>query len=498
MSLLDAVWRSAPVAATALDDGTRAVSYAELQRLVAQEQGWLRAQGVRRCALLADNGIAWAIADLALLAGGLVNVPLPGYFTAAQCEHVLRDAGIDAVLTDQPQRLQAHGCEPRAVSAASGLTLLARHAPGAQALPAHTIKVTYTSGSTADPKGVCLSGEVLERVSASLRDTLRRLELTRHFCVLPLATLLENIAGLYVPLLLGIESRLLPLAITGMSYGKLDAAALLRAISGAQPTHLLLVPELLRVLVHAAQVGVGQQAWRPPATLKFIAVGGASVSASLLEAARGLGLPVFEGYGLSECASVVCLNLPWADRPGSVGKPLPHARVRIDAQGELHVEGPAMAGYLGMPRASDAIATGDLGHIDADGFVHVRGRAKNMFITSMGRNVAPEWVERELLREPVLAHAMACGEARPFVVALLNPSAPAVTPAELQRAVASANQRLPDYAQVRAWTLFPEAPTLASGLATANGRLKRAVILARHGQCLEALYAVENVIGECD
>jgi long-chain acyl-CoA synthetase len=489
MSLLDAVWRSASSAAIALTDGASRLSYRELQQLVAQECSWLQVQGVRRCALFADNGIAWAIADLALLEGALVNVPLPGYFTAAQCEHVLSDAGVDAVLTDQPQRLQAHGFEPRAVSGASGLTLLSRHVAGVQPLPPHTIKVTYTSGSTADPKGVCLSAAVLERVSMSLRDTLQRLELARHFCVLPLATLLENIAGLYVPLLLGIESQLLPQATTGMSYGKLNAAALLRAIGAAQPTHLLLVPELLRLLVHAAQQG-----WQPPGSLKYIAVGGASVSASLLQDARALDLPVYEGYGLSECASVVCLNLPWADRPGSVGRPLPHARVRLAADGELHVGGPAMAGYLGLPLADEEIATGDLGHIDADGFVHVRGRAKNLFITSMGRNVAPEWVERELLREPAIAQAMAFGEAKPFVVALLNPSAPTVTHTELQRAVASANQRLPDYAQVRRWAVFPEAPTLASGLATANGRLKRAVILERHGAQLEALYSLENDI----
>src|ERR1043165_8721184 len=134
MSLLEQIWRSAPGTAIALTDGTRRASYRELQALIEHERRWLQGLGVQRCALLADNGIPWAVADLALLDGGLVNVPLPGYFTAAQCEHVLHDAGIDSVLTDQSQRLQAHGFAPRAVSAVSGLTLLSRRAVTAQPL----------------------------------------------------------------------------------------------------------------------------------------------------------------------------------------------------------------------------------------------------------------------------------------------------------------------------------------------------------------------------
>ena len=484
MNFTATLWRHAPMAAMAIDDGATRLTFAQLQRRVAAEWRWLDANGVRRCALLADNGSRWAIADLALLAGDLVNVPLPAYFTDAQLQHLLTDAGVDSVLTDDPTRMQALGCQVQGVSEHSGLTLLSRPVASVPALPANTVKVTYTSGSTADPKGVCLSGEVLAQVSSSLRDTLQNLGLARHFCVLPLATLLENIAGLYVPLLLGIETRIASLATTGMSYGKLDAAALLSSLSAAEPTHFLLVPELLRLLVNAAQRG-----WQPPRTLRFIAVGGASVSISLLEQAQALGLPVFEGYGLSETASVVCLNLPSAHRAGSVGKPLPHARVRVDEQGQLHVAGPVMSGYLGSPVASEEIATGDLGRIDADGFVYVHGRAKNLLITSMGRNVAPEWVERELLRESVIGQAMAFGEARPFIVALLNPSTPGLTHEELGRAVASANQRLPDYAQVRRWALFPEAPTFQAGLATANGRLRRAAIIERHGACFEALYS---------
>jgi long-chain acyl-CoA synthetase len=202
-------------------------------------------------------------------------------------------------------------------------------------------------------------------------------------------------------------------------------------------------------------------------------------------------LPVFQGYGLSECASVVCLNTPSHNRFGSVGRPLPHARVRINAAGEICVSGVTMTGYLGEEAAyCEEIATGDLGEIDADGYVYVRGRAKNMFITSMGRNVTPEWVEREITCEAVIAHAMVSGEARPHPVALISTTAP-VSRQVIDQAIERANARLPDYARVGSWAFFPEAPSVNSGLLTSNGRLRRDAIVARYGALLDSLYEHE-------
>jgi long-subunit acyl-CoA synthetase (AMP-forming) len=137
------------------------------------------------------------------------------------------------------------------------------------------------------------------------------------------------------------------------------------------------------------------------------------------------------------------------------------------------------------------IRTGDLGEIDADGFVYVRGRAKNMFITSMGRNVTPEWVEGELTAEPIILQAMVIGEARPHPVALLT-AADNVCFSRLADAVARANARLPDYARIRQWGVFPEAPSIRNGLMTANGRLRRAEIVARYGALLDSLYVYED------
>lgn len=486
--MLDTLSGFAP-GAPALVDDRGALSAAQLQSVVADEQRWLGGSGIGRCALLADNGRAWAISDLALLRNGMVNVPLPHHFSDAQLGHALQSAGVDAVLSDAPQRVLALGLgfDVRAASPHTGLALLIR--PGLDAaahpLPAGTVKITYTSGSTAEPRGVCLTRAALAAVARSVAQVAAGLGVRRHLAVLPLATLLENVAGLYAAWLAGASCHL-PAATAGaIAHNSLAPPLLLAELSRSRPQSVILVPELLRILVSGAEAG-----WRPPAEARFYAVGGARVSPELLARAAAAGLPVFEGYGLSECASVVCLNTPAALRPGSVGRPLPHARVRVDANGEIRVGGATMAGYVGAPATSApaVIATGDLGEIDADGFVHVRGRIKNMFINSLGRNLSPEWIESELMQEDAIAQAIACGEAQPRVVALLVPTRADLPAATIAAAVARANSRLPAYARVSRYHVLAERPSLVNGLLTGNGRPRRQRIIERHAGIIEQLF----------
>jgi long-chain acyl-CoA synthetase len=322
----------------------------------------------------------------------------------------------------------------------------------------------------------------LSCVTRSMVNVTAPMGIGRHLCLMPLPTLLENLAGVYSPLRAGASCIVPTSEDTGMSYGSLDPQRLLKTISLYQPESLVLVPELLRLLVRAAQNG-----FPLPRSLKFVAVGGAPVACSLLEEAAELRLPVFEGYGLSECASVVCLNTHQATRQGSVGRPMPHVQVRTDELGQLRVKGAVMSCYLGdaVPFGSSEIATGDLAEIDEDGYVYIRGRLKNLFITSFGRNVSPEWVERELAHEPAIRHALACGEGRPQVRALLCPAAPDLDQSAIAKAVERANQRLPNYARVGRFVRMPETPTLSNGLLTANGRLRRDRILERFGALLD-------------
>jgi len=144
---------------------------------------------------------------------------------------------------------------------------------------------------------------------------------------------------------------------------------------------------------------------RAPESLRFVAVGGAPAPEALVEAAWALGIPVFEGYGLSECCSVVALNRPGARKNGSVGRALPGLKMSIDQQ-EIIVEGPSvMDGYLGGTDAGRVWRTGDLGAIDADGYLTVHGRKDNLLVTAAGRNVSPEWIETLLLSDRASASA---------------------------------------------------------------------------------------------
>jgi len=227
----------------------------------------------------------------------------------------------------------------------------------------------------------------------------------------------------------------------------LDVATLLDCIEQHQPDSLILVPEILKALVVATECG-----WRPPSSLHFVAVGGGKVATELLRRARFAGLPAFEGYGLSECASVVTLNVPDANHSGSVGRPLPHVRVDIE-DGEIVVTGSAFLGYVGQPDTweSGPVHTGDIDHIDDEGFVYVDGRAKSQLITSYGRNVSPEWVESELTATPILQQAVVFGDARPFCVALVHAREASTTDGEIDALIRSTNQRLPDYARIVEW-----------------------------------------------
>jgi long-subunit acyl-CoA synthetase (AMP-forming) len=260
---------------------------------------------------------------------------------------------------------------------------------------------------------------------------------------------------------------------------------MITALTEWQASTAIMVPQMLQAMVAAGQAGVPM-----PSTLRYLAVGGARVSQQLLENAMTLGLPAYEGYGLSECASVVAVNRPGESRTGSVGKPLPHAQVEISGDGEILVHGSCWCGYLGdqaLPQAGVPFATGDLGYLDADGYLFITGRKKNIFITSFGRNVAPEWVEGELLSQAGIAQAAIFGESRPFNSAVIVPHK-GMTSAAIQAALNKANRRLPDYAQVRAWIPANEPFTPANGMSTPNGRLKRTEILRRHASQIDALY----------
>lgn len=431
---------------------TAAELLAEVERLAQALCGDSSPVGV-----LLDNGPAWVVADLALIAADRPHVPIPPFFTPTQRDHALADAGAGLLVTP--------GGPADQVCVQSHLRLT-RTDLAPRALHPGTAKITYTSGSTGAPKGVCLSQDQMEAVATSLVAVLGRDRAGLHLPVLPLAILLENVAGLYTTLLAGGRYHAVGLAETGMGEAfRPDFPRLLETIAGTGATTLILVPELLRGLIAA------QSALRLGHGLKLIAVGGARVSPALLAAAAATGLPVVEGYGLSECASVVALNSPDKARSGTVGHPLPHLRVDLAEDGEIVVSPRPFLGYVGGEPAPSILRTGDIGGFDADGYLRIEGRKANTLITAFGRNIAPEWIESELLAEPQILQAMVLGEAEASLSALIVP-APGAEPIQIEAAIARANARLPDYAHVADWRLVPPFDP-AAGQVTANGRPRR-------------------------
>jgi long-subunit acyl-CoA synthetase (AMP-forming) len=454
----------------AIEDGGGApVTWGALPAAIARMRESLRGLGAHAVGVMAENGIPQALLDLAALAEGILLVPLPPFFSDVQVRWTARSAELELILTDDPGRV-AEAFWGRAPVAGSfhGLTAF-RVGPR---VPRSTTcaRITFTSGSTGEPRGVKLEARTLLTVARSLADATEMSPRDRHVGLLPHAVLLENIGGLYRCMVAGATCVVPPLHTIGMrgSVGT-DGPALAAALARLEATTGILVPGMLESLVAALEAAPTGRLPRA----RFFGVGGARVPVTLLERAREVGLPAFEGYGLSEATSVVTLNRPGAERCGTAGRPLPHVDVRIDEDGEVLVRGALFSGYVGggdLPSADGWWRTGDLGHLDADGFLHIRGRRRNVFITSFGRNVSPEWVEAALTDGTSITRAVVFGEGRPAPVALLvHRSSRARAEADLRRVLPT----LPDYARPDHWVLTDEPLTVASGLLTPNGRPRR-------------------------
>jgi len=469
---LDCLSQAGPASQIVLESASARMSRSDLLSAIQRMAEKLQTSGVGTMALHSDNGAAWIISDLACQLAGVRIVPVPLFFSASQIRHAISSSGCDALLTDRKAIISDAGFECAAVvnaSCADSTTLYALTPNPDVLLPPGTQKITFTSGTTGTPKGVCLSSNH-QFSPASALATVTKLHKPRHLCVLPLSTLLENLAGVYAPLQVGGTVVAPPLDTLGMHGSSgLDIQKLLRSIEQYQPNSLILVPEILNGWVIAAENG-----WQPPASLQFVAVGGARLAPALLRRARNLGIPAFEGYGLSECASVVSLNVPGAERSGTVGRPLPHLKVSL-RDGELIVRGNSFLGYANQPDSwhPESVTTGDLGHMDAEGFIHIDGRAKAQLVTSFGRNVAPEWVESELLAGPLLEYAVVIGDARPYCVALLRPREPSTTDQCISAWIDQVNESLPDYARVREWRRLPKVVEDRPDIPSSSGLPRR-------------------------
>jgi long-chain acyl-CoA synthetase len=446
------------------------LSYKKIQQKVAYfSEKISKTSTAKVFGLVGNNSLDWILADLATAQAGVSAVPIPGFFTQDQVAHLCLAAGINAVLFKQKHFPVS--------SFYSELTAFEKSTSIHSEVPNNTQKITFTSGSTGLPKAVCLSWAQQMSTAQALADVLANIPIKVHLNVLPLPVLLENIAGVYAPLLMGSKVVCLPLAQVGFTgSNQFDVQRCIATIIQYQVNSIIFLPQMLQnLLCYVEKNPFILNALR---CLKFIAVGGAMVSKALLKKAEKLGLPVYQGYGLSECASVVSLNTPNYNLLGSVGRVLPGLNIRINESGEILVSGRGHQGIVKKPSISQCAAdawlhTGDLGHFgegEQSPFLFITGRKKNVLITSFGRNISPEWPEQLLMESGLFVQVVVLGDAQPHLRAILVPHDSKVPHEALQAVFQKVNQELPDYAKIVFWKIFLEGFTFENALATNNGR----------------------------
>jgi long-chain acyl-CoA synthetase len=250
---------------------------------------------------------------------------------------------------------------------------------------------------------------------------------------------------------------------------------------------------------------------------EIASMGSAPIPAELIEWFGKLGIPISEAYGLSEATGMVAWD-PFEMRAGRVGRPVPGVDVRLDVDGEILVRGGnVFPGYLHDPEQTAAVVdadgwlrTGDIGTFDADGYLSIVDRKKDIIITAGGKNVSPANIEALLRACPLVDQACVLGDGRPYLVALVVPDVVAATAfgrehgvtvdaaaqvaadpvlrAELDRAVAAVNERLSRPEQVKRILVLPDEWTPGSGLLTPTFKIRRAEIARRYRDEVAALY----------
>ncbi len=532
-----------------------------------------------RVAVSLPNGVDWICFDQAALSLGLVTVPLYTTDSPGNLAHILTDSNTRLVLLDselQWDGLRTHvgglpdlrrvlcrqiggtGGDPRLRALPDWLSTLTAVADTASWTdhpqePDALATLIYTSGTTGMPKGVMLShGNLLGNADAVIRR-IPPLQTDVFLSFLPLAHAFERTVGYYLPMMIGCS----------VAYAR-SIEQLREDLLQVRPTVLLSVPRVYDKIYLAIQEKLGATGMKrrlfeatvrlglrrleaaqgrgsPPGPLdrlrwaaldhlvarkvrgrlggrlRVAVSGGAPLSPTVGQFFAGLGLPLTEGYGLTEAAPTVTGIPPAGFRPGWVGPPLPGVEVRLGPRDELLVRGPNVgAGYWRQPEATAQaidtdgwLHTGDIGEIAVDGQIGIRGRLKEIIVTSTGENIPPTDMESALTMDPLFDQAMVIGEGRQFLAAILvlgegpwqrlatdlglDPHDPAslMDSRTLVAARARVDARLagfPGYAQVRAVHLTREPWTIGNGLITPTMKLKRPEVMDRFATTIDAMY----------
>jgi long-chain acyl-CoA synthetase len=526
-----------------IDGAWRDVSAREIGAYAARWQAFLHAEGLRRgdrVALCLKNGIHWVAADQAALGLGMVVVPLYADDNPENIAWCLENSGARVLIAESNRMASAVARSdgsggPRVVllapdpgSADQAVeAVLPKQAGEFEAVPLEDdalATICYTSGTVGRPKGVMLThGNILANVSACDRLHLARSD-DIFFSLLPLSHMFERTGGYYLPLSLGAK----------VAYAR-SVSQIVEDLASVRPTIMFAVPRVFEKF--AARVGevlaksplkkrlfdlvvasggravrgvagpldrlllallrarvAGPVLGRLGGRMRLAILGGAPLDPSIAWLFIGLGLPVLQGYGMTEASPVISVNRPDNNVPESVGAPLDNVEARIADNGELLARGPSvMKGYWNNPEASAKsldrdrwLHTGDLAEIK-DGRIFIRGRLKDVLVLSNGEKLPPQDVELAILGDQTFEQAILIGEGRPFLTLVT-----VTRETDEKSLIRRANERLkefPRYIRVRRIVATREPWTVDNGLLTPTLKVRREKVQNKFGPEIERAYA---------
>ncbi|HKP27826.1 MAG TPA: long-chain fatty acid--CoA ligase [Gemmatimonadales bacterium] len=548
----------------------------------------LDAQPGDRIGILSENRPEWAYADFAALTARCIDVPIYPTLPAGQVEFMLRDAGVSILCVSTATQLEKirsiranlpdlrhiivfdDGVDGEDVMPVRKLMHLGRAetaefptwgTDAAQAQPDDVATIIYTSGTTGDPKGVMLTHRNLTSNAVESVKALGVNENDECLSFLPLSHIFERLAGHYVMLHAGalinycrsvdavatdlIERSPTVLTAVPRLYEKIHEKLLdlvkesggikVRVFEWARRTALewadltlggKVVPAGLKLRYWIAdQLVFTKLRRRTGGRLRCSVSGGAPLNPELARFFYAAGMPILEGYGLTETSPVIAVNTFSALRLGSVGRPLKDVEVLIAADGEILARGPnIMKGYFNRPDATaEAITpdgwfkTGDVGKLDADGFLYITDRKKDLIVTAGGKNIAPQPIEGRLKTNPFIATAVMLGDKRKFPILLLVPNfeklrawakaeglgfgddaALVALPAVQAKMEQEAKKHLRDLAQFevpKKFLVLPRDFSIETGELTPKMSVKRKVVEQKYRKEIEELYG-EQPSGE--
>jgi long-chain acyl-CoA synthetase len=525
------------------------VSGQQLLAMISQARTFLLSRGLKkgdRCALLAANSVEWIAMDLAIMAEGLIGVPL--YFRQATSELVaiMKDCSPsliccgDAELRDAIAQSWPEAPSPvlfEEIFVAADKTR-SQPAPPISLAQSDVVAIIYTSGTSGEAKGAMLTaGNVAHILKCTSRqlDILMNHELgksrTRPDRVFQWAPL--NFAAAWITTLTSLSRGSSVFINTDLSKlaGELrtvapdyfvNVPALLERVRRAVDEQLWKTGGMVRTLYTKAKAGymrrhegrpsLSDSIWVAAANagvfptvrkkmigsnLKALICGSAPLNVETQLFFMMLGIPVLQVYGLTETTAICTLDDPRHVEPGRVGPAIPGIEMKLAANNEIVVRGPnVFPGYWNRPDETAMVLrdgwfhTGDQGEVNERGNWKIVGRIKNLIILNSGHNIAPEPIEDEILGQLSNAqHVVLVGNGRSYLSAIATGD---ISGEQMQSALETVNSKLPHYKQVRAFRIIAQAFTIENGLLTANGKLKRDLIAKRLESEIEEMYAMKQ------